>query len=104
MVALIDTEFAALALLLWPLRKKSVKKREQIPRAILAVRFGKRRGNIRHDLGLKRIRLMTNNPKKLAGLQGYGLEIVERVPLVFQPGDHNRRYLETKKARMGHMI
>jgi 3,4-dihydroxy 2-butanone 4-phosphate synthase/GTP cyclohydrolase II len=56
------------------------------------------------DLGLKRIRLMTNNPKKLAGLQGYGLEIVERVPLVFQPGDHNRRYLETKKARMGHMI
>ncbi len=56
------------------------------------------------DLGLKRIRLMTNNPKKLAGLQGYGLEIVERVPLVFQPGDHNRRYLATKKARMGHMI
>ncbi len=56
------------------------------------------------DLGLKRIRLLTNNPKKLVGLQGYGLEITERVPLVAQPGDHNRRYLETKKARMGHMI
>jgi 3,4-dihydroxy 2-butanone 4-phosphate synthase/GTP cyclohydrolase II len=56
------------------------------------------------DIGLKRIRLMTNNPKKLVGLQGYGLEIVERVPVVFEPGDHNRRYLETKKAKMGHMI
>jgi 3,4-dihydroxy 2-butanone 4-phosphate synthase/GTP cyclohydrolase II len=56
------------------------------------------------DIGLKRIRLLTNNPKKLIGLQGYGLEIVERVPLVDEPGDHNRRYLETKKARMGHLI
>jgi 3,4-dihydroxy 2-butanone 4-phosphate synthase/GTP cyclohydrolase II len=56
------------------------------------------------DLGLKRIRLLTNNPKKLVGLQGYGLELVERVPLVDEPGDFNRRYLETKKARMGHLI
>ncbi len=56
------------------------------------------------DIGLKRIRLITNNPKKLIGLQGYGLEIVERVPVVFEPCDHNRRYLETKKAKMGHMI
>lgn len=56
------------------------------------------------DIGLKRIRLMTNNPKKLVGLQGYGLEIVERVPVVFEPGDHNRRYLETKKAKMGHLM
>ena len=56
------------------------------------------------DIGLKRIRLMTNNPKKLVGLQGYGLEIVERVPVVLEPGDHNRRYLETKRAKMGHMI
>ncbi|HPK37261.1 MAG TPA: bifunctional 3,4-dihydroxy-2-butanone-4-phosphate synthase/GTP cyclohydrolase II [Kiritimatiellia bacterium] len=56
------------------------------------------------DIGLKRIRLMTNNPKKLIGLQGYGLEIVERVPVVFEPGTHNRRYLETKKNKMGHLI
>lgn len=56
------------------------------------------------DIGLKRIRLITNNPKKLIGLQGYGLEIVERVPVVFKPGDYNRRYLETKKVKMGHMI
>jgi 3,4-dihydroxy 2-butanone 4-phosphate synthase/GTP cyclohydrolase II len=56
------------------------------------------------DLGLKRIRLMTNNPKKLIGLQGYGLEIVERVPIMFEPGMHNKHYLATKKAKMGHMI
>lgn len=56
------------------------------------------------DLGLRRIRLMTNNPKKLVGLQGYGLEIVERVPVVFEASDTNRRYLETKKAKMGHMM
>ncbi|MDD3545076.1 MAG: bifunctional 3,4-dihydroxy-2-butanone-4-phosphate synthase/GTP cyclohydrolase II [Kiritimatiellae bacterium] len=56
------------------------------------------------DIGLKRIRLMTNNPKKLIGLQGYWLEIVERVPVVFEPGDHNRRYLETKKSKMGHLF
>jgi len=56
------------------------------------------------DLGLKRIRLMTNNPKKLIGLQGYGLEITERVPIVFEPGDFNRRYLETKKEKMGHLL
>ncbi len=56
------------------------------------------------DIGLKRLRLITNNPKKLIGLQGYGLEITERVPVVFEPGDFNRRYLETKKAKMGHLI
>jgi 3,4-dihydroxy 2-butanone 4-phosphate synthase/GTP cyclohydrolase II len=56
------------------------------------------------DIGLKRLRLITNNPKKLVGLQGYGLEIVERVPVVLEPGDFNRRYLETKKAKMGHLI
>lgn len=56
------------------------------------------------DLGLKRIRLLTNNPKKLVGLQGYGLEIVERVPIVDEPCEYNRFYLETKKNRMGHMI
>jgi len=56
------------------------------------------------DIGLKRLRLMTNNPKKLVGLQGYGLEIVERVPVVSEPGDFNRRYLETKRAKMGHLM
>ncbi len=56
------------------------------------------------DIGLQRIRLMTNNPQKLIGLQGYGLEIVERVPVVFEAGTHNRRYLEVKKSKMGHLI
>jgi 3,4-dihydroxy 2-butanone 4-phosphate synthase / GTP cyclohydrolase II len=56
------------------------------------------------DIGLTRLRLLTNNPRKLIGLQGYGLEIVERVPIVFEPGDHNRRYLETKKNKMGHIF
>ncbi len=55
------------------------------------------------DIGLTRLRLLTNNPRKLIGLQGYGLEIVERVAIAFEPGDHNRRYLETKREKMGHM-
>jgi 3,4-dihydroxy 2-butanone 4-phosphate synthase/GTP cyclohydrolase II len=56
------------------------------------------------ELGLKRIRLLTNNPRKVVGLQGYGLEIVERVPIVVPPSSHNRRYLETKRSKMGHFI
>jgi 3,4-dihydroxy 2-butanone 4-phosphate synthase/GTP cyclohydrolase II len=56
------------------------------------------------DLGVRRLRLMTNNPAKLAALQGYGLEVVEHVPLVVQPGEHNRRYLETKRRKMGHKL
>lgn len=56
------------------------------------------------DLGLQRIRLLTNNPRKVIGLQGYGLEIVERVPLVIPPSEFNQRYLDTKKHRMGHLI
>jgi len=56
------------------------------------------------DIGLKHLRLLTNNPKKLIGLQGYGLDIIERVPIVFEAGVHNRRYLETKRAKMGHMF
>jgi len=54
------------------------------------------------DLGLKKIRFMTNNPKKVAGLEGYGLEIVEWVPLTIPSNPHNRRYLQTKRDRMGH--
>jgi 3,4-dihydroxy 2-butanone 4-phosphate synthase / GTP cyclohydrolase II len=56
------------------------------------------------DLGLRRIRLITNNPKKIVGLKGYGLEIVERVPLVLPSTVHNERYLETKKTKMGHWL
>ena len=56
------------------------------------------------DLGVKKIRYMTNNPAKLAGLEGYDLEIVERVPLVIEPNCMNRRYLETKQDKMGHML
>ena len=56
------------------------------------------------DLGIQKLRLMTNNPKKLAGLHGYGLEIVENVPLVAPPTQHNRRYLETKRSKLGHLL
>ncbi|MFA5207014.1 MAG: bifunctional 3,4-dihydroxy-2-butanone-4-phosphate synthase/GTP cyclohydrolase II [Lentisphaeria bacterium] len=56
------------------------------------------------NLGVRRIRLMTNNPKKIVGLEGYGLEIVERVPIVIPPVTPNRRYLRTKKERMGHLL
>lgn len=56
------------------------------------------------DLGIQRIRLMTNNPAKRAGLQGYGLEIVEYVPMVAPYNVHRERYLETKKSKMGHML
>jgi len=56
------------------------------------------------DLGLGKIRLLTNNPRKVVGLEGYGLEIVERVGLVAQAGAHNRRYLETKKNKLGHAL
>ncbi|MDR3332054.1 MAG: bifunctional 3,4-dihydroxy-2-butanone-4-phosphate synthase/GTP cyclohydrolase II [Synergistaceae bacterium] len=56
------------------------------------------------DLGIKRIRLMTNNPRKVVGLEGYGLEIDERVPLEFPPNEHNRKYLQTKCSKMGHIL
>ena len=56
------------------------------------------------DLGLKRIRLMTNNPKKVIGLEGYGLEIVDRVPIVIEPNPYNERYMKTKEHRMGHLL
>lgn len=56
------------------------------------------------DLGVKRIRYMTNSPSKLAGLDGYDLEIVERVPLVIAPNESSARYLKTKRDRMGHLL
>jgi 3,4-dihydroxy 2-butanone 4-phosphate synthase / GTP cyclohydrolase II len=59
---------------------------------------------ILHDLGVRRMRLLTNNPKKLAGLKGYGLEIIEQLPISTEPHEHNRRYLETKRDRMGHLL
>jgi 3,4-dihydroxy 2-butanone 4-phosphate synthase/GTP cyclohydrolase II len=56
------------------------------------------------DLGLREIRLLTNNPDKRAGLEGYGLKVVERVPLVAEPNPYNVRYLETKRDKLGHML
>jgi 3,4-dihydroxy 2-butanone 4-phosphate synthase/GTP cyclohydrolase II len=56
------------------------------------------------DLGLKKIRLLTNNPRKIVGLAGYGLEVVERVPLVVPPKDTNIRYLSAKRRKLGHLI
>ncbi len=56
------------------------------------------------DLGVRTMRLLTNNPAKRAGLEGYGLQIIERVPIEIEPNDHNRRYLQTKRDRMGHQL
>jgi 3,4-dihydroxy 2-butanone 4-phosphate synthase/GTP cyclohydrolase II len=56
------------------------------------------------DLGVRSLRLLTNNPKKLVGLQGYGLEIVDRIPLIVEPNSYNRFYLYTKEHKMGHML
>jgi len=56
------------------------------------------------DLGIRKMRLMTNNPKKIVGLSGYGLEIVERVPIEIKPQENNREYLKTKKNKMGHIL
>ena len=56
------------------------------------------------DLGLHSIRLLTNNPRKVVGLDGYDLEIVGREPLQVQPGRHNERYLETKRSKLGHIL
>ncbi|MDA8236078.1 MAG: GTP cyclohydrolase II, partial [Clostridia bacterium] len=56
------------------------------------------------DLGTKQIRLMTNNPRKIAGLEGYGLEVTERVSIEIQPGINNEYYLSTKKEKLGHIL
>jgi 3,4-dihydroxy 2-butanone 4-phosphate synthase/GTP cyclohydrolase II len=59
---------------------------------------------ILRDLGVTSMRLMTNNPAKRAGLEGYGLSVVERVSLITSPTPENERYLSTKQARMGHVF
>ncbi len=56
------------------------------------------------DLGVRNMRLMTNNPKKMSGLESYGLKIVEQLPLTTQPNEHNIRYLKTKQEKMGHLL
>jgi len=59
---------------------------------------------ILHDLGVRRIKLLTNNPKKVVGLEGYGLEITEQIPLSLPANIHNQKYLDTKRTRMGHTL
>ena len=59
---------------------------------------------ILRDLGLSRLRIMTNNPRKIYGLEGFGLTIVERVPLEIPPHENNREYLKTKKDKLGHLL
>jgi 3,4-dihydroxy 2-butanone 4-phosphate synthase/GTP cyclohydrolase II len=59
---------------------------------------------ILRDLGVGKMRLLTNNPKKVVGLHGYGLDIVERVPLEMNPNEVNERYLRTKRDKLGHLI
>jgi len=56
------------------------------------------------DLGIKRIKLITNNPKKIEGLERYGIKIVERVPLIIKPNTTNKKYLEAKKKKLGHYL
>jgi 3,4-dihydroxy 2-butanone 4-phosphate synthase/GTP cyclohydrolase II len=59
---------------------------------------------ILYDLGVRQLRLLTNNPKKVVGLDGYGLRIVERVPIPGEPNENNLRYLQTKKDKLGHLL
>jgi len=57
-----------------------------------------------NDLGVQKIRLITNNPRKIAGLKGYGIEVVDRVPLLIETNDYNSTYLATKATKLGHML
>ena len=59
---------------------------------------------ILRDLGVRNLRLLTNNPRKIVGLEGYGLQVVERVPVEVVPNDSNRTYLATKRDRLGHLL
>ena len=59
---------------------------------------------ILEDLGVRKLNLLTNNPKKVAGLSGFDLEIVDRIPVEVEVTDENRTYMKTKKSRMGHIL
>jgi 3,4-dihydroxy 2-butanone 4-phosphate synthase/GTP cyclohydrolase II len=59
---------------------------------------------ILYDLGVRKINLLTNNPKKVIGLEGYGLEIVQQLPISLPANPDNEKYLETKRTRMGHTL
>ncbi|MCP4728043.1 MAG: bifunctional 3,4-dihydroxy-2-butanone-4-phosphate synthase/GTP cyclohydrolase II, partial [bacterium] len=59
---------------------------------------------ILYDLGVRKMKLLTNNPKKLVGLQGYGMEVVERLRIEIPPNEVDEKYLMTKKQKLGHMI
>jgi 3,4-dihydroxy 2-butanone 4-phosphate synthase/GTP cyclohydrolase II len=56
------------------------------------------------DLGVRKMRLLTNNPKKIKGLEGFGLQIVERVPIEIPPNGNNSKYLKVKKDKLGHLL
>jgi 3,4-dihydroxy 2-butanone 4-phosphate synthase/GTP cyclohydrolase II len=56
------------------------------------------------ELGLHSIRLLTNNPKKVVGLEGYGLKVAETIPIITPPNQYNREYLETKQKKLGHLL
>jgi 3,4-dihydroxy 2-butanone 4-phosphate synthase/GTP cyclohydrolase II len=56
------------------------------------------------DIGVRKMRLLTNNPKKIVGLDGYGLTITERVPIEIRPNEKNIQYLQTKRQKMGHFL
>ena len=60
--------------------------------------------NILHSLGIRKMKLITNNPMKRIGLDGYGLEITEIIPIEIEPNEYNRFYMKTKKERMGHNL
>ena len=59
---------------------------------------------ILYGLGVRKIRLMTNNPRKVVGLDGFKLEIVEKVPIRIASNEHNERYLDTKRDKLGHLL
>ena len=56
------------------------------------------------DLGIKKLRLLTNNPKKISGIEGFGLELIERIPIQTTSNSKNIRYMKTKKEKMGHIL
>jgi 3,4-dihydroxy 2-butanone 4-phosphate synthase/GTP cyclohydrolase II len=56
------------------------------------------------DLGVRKMRLLTNNPKKIVGLEGYGIEITKRVPIEINPNEDNIKYMKTKQKKMGHLL